>query len=144
MNAIRRWRAVLLPRLSYVLNRLAIPGGARLPLSGDDPAAPQAAVRPAPEQALALFEGLDHVLRLADRLPAGSPGDHVRRSVCELIEANSSSERREKLRTLLAVIEEMEQRRARKLEQSSHTLIAQLLAALRRDVVPVLGDSPRA
>jgi hypothetical protein len=113
-------------------------------LSGDDPASPPAAVRPAPEQALALFEGLDHVLRLADRLPAGSPGDHVRRSVCELIEANSSSERREKLRTLLAVIEEIEQRRARKLEQSSHTLIAQLLAALHSDVVPALGDSPRA
>ena len=144
MNTIRRWGTVLLPRLSYVLNRLAIPGAVRLPLSGDDPAAPHAPARPAPEQALALFEGLDHVLRLADRLPAGSPGDHVRRSVCELIEANSSSERREKLRTLLAVIEEIEQRRARKLEQSSHTLIAQLLAALHRDVVPVLGDSPRA
>ena len=144
MNAIRRWRAVLLPRLSYVLNRLAIAGGAPLPLRGDDPVESHAAVRPAPEHAVALFEGLDHVLRLAHRLPAGSPGDHVRRSVCELIEANSGLERREKLRTLLAVIEEIEQRRARKLEQSSRALIAQLLTALRRDVVPVLGDSPGA
>jgi len=141
MSRIRTWRAVILPRLPFGLQRLVCPDAAPRRVRVDSHREPQAAP-PAAERGVALFEGLDHVLRLAGRLPAGSPGDHVRRSVCELIEANSGLERREKLRVLLEVIDEIEQRRARGPEQSSPTLIEQLLAALRRDVVPVLGDSP--
>ena len=57
-----------------------------------------------PACAASLFEGLNHVLDLASRLPPDVHGDTVRRSVCELIEAGSAGERHHKLRRLLAVI----------------------------------------
>lgn len=57
-----------------------------------------------PACAASLFEGLNHVLDLASRLPPGVHGNTVRRSVCELIEAGSAGERHHKLRRLLAVI----------------------------------------
>src|SRR6476619_2902499 len=34
-----------------------------------------------------LFEGLQHILRLAEECPSGPFGDAMRRSACELIEA---------------------------------------------------------
>lgn len=91
----------------------------------------------------ALFEGLDHVLALADVLPSGDSRDTVRRSVCELIEANSDAERRVRLRTLLSVIDRLERRHARertRIGDATATAIQQLLTALRHRVVPILAD----
>jgi hypothetical protein len=58
------------------------------------------------------FEGMDHLLKLADRLPSGGSGADVRRSVCELIEANTGVERRVRVRRLLTVIDDVQKRRA--------------------------------
>jgi hypothetical protein len=60
-----------------------------------------------------LFEGLNHLLKLADRLPFGGSGSDVRRSVCEMIEAKSGVERSDTRRRLLRVIDDVKQRRAR-------------------------------
>jgi hypothetical protein len=60
-----------------------------------------------------LFEGLNHLLTLADRLPFGGSGNDVRRSVCEMIEAKSGVERRDTRRRLLRLIDAVKQRNAR-------------------------------
>jgi hypothetical protein len=52
-----------------------------------------------------LFEALDHVLSVAERLPVDPPGNDVRRSVCEMIEASSADERRARIGCLLDIIE---------------------------------------
>ena len=81
----------------------------------------------------ALFEGLNHFLKVADRLPPGGSGNDVRRSVCEMIEAKSGVERRDTRRRLLRVIEAVTQRRARGRSRDGDagaTEVEQLLAAL--------------
>ncbi len=80
-----------------------------------------------------LFEGLNHLLKLADRLPFGGSGNDVRRSVCEMIEAKSGVERRDTRRRLLRVIDAVKQRRARGRSRDGDagaTEVEQLLAAL--------------
>lgn len=66
-----------------------------------------------PARHASLFEGLNHLLALADRLPFGGSGNDVRRSVCEMIEAKSGVERRDLRRRLLLVIDGVTRRRVR-------------------------------
>jgi hypothetical protein len=49
---------------------------------------------------LPLFEGLQQLLRLVERLPRTPRCDDVRRSACELIEANTDRQREETLHRL--------------------------------------------
>lgn len=80
-----------------------------------------------------LFEGLNQLLKVADRLPRGGSGGDVRRSVCEMIEATSGVERRDTRRRLLRVIDAVKQRRARGRSRDGDagaTEVEQLLDAL--------------
>ena len=81
-----------------------------------------------------LFEGLNQLLKVADRLPSGGSGSDVRRSVCEMIEAKSGAERRDTRRRLLRVIDAVKQRRASGRSRDGDagaTEVEQLLDALR-------------
>ena len=80
-----------------------------------------------------LYEGLNRLLTLADRLPSGGAGSDVRRSVCELIEAKSGVERRDTRRRLLRLIDGVTRRRALGRSRAGDADAAemdQLLAAL--------------
>ena len=94
--------APMVVRLARAARRL-LTGSAPAPVSEHDAAAGHAS----------LFEGLNHLLKLADRLPFGGSGTDVRRSVCEMIEAKSGVERRDTRRRLLRLIDAVKQRNAR-------------------------------
>lgn len=85
-----------------------------------------------------LFEALDRVLGLAGRLPPGTSSAEVRRSACELIEANSTAERHVRFRRLVNTIHVLQQGRAAPADDTSSAVIEQLLAALRDEVSPIL------
>lgn len=85
-----------------------------------------------------LFEALDRVLGLTGRLPSGTSSAEVRRSACELIEANSTAERHARFRRLVNTIHVLQQGRAAQADDASSAVIEQLLAALRDDVAPIL------
>lgn len=89
----------------------------------------------------ALVDAFTHVLTLAERLPSGASEDHVRRSVCELIEADSGAARHAKVDRLLNSISQLQQARTsgrRRVAQAGSAPIERLLEALRRDVLPIL------
>jgi hypothetical protein len=60
-----------------------------------------------------LFDGLQHVLRLATQCPSGRAGDDIRRAACELIEAHSEAGRHTGRRRILTAIASAEWRRSR-------------------------------
>ncbi len=82
-----------------------------------------------------LFEGLQDVLRIAVDCPPGKSGDDIKRSACELIEADSASDRSSKRRRLLNLIARVEERRSRgrgHRDDPSAALLRRLTDALRR------------
>ena len=82
-----------------------------------------------------LFEGLQNVLRIAVDCPPGKSGDDIKRSACELIEADSVRDRSSKRRRLLNVIARVEERRSRgrsHRDDPSAALLRRLSEALRR------------
>lgn len=85
-----------------------------------------------------LFEALDRVLGLTGRLPSGTSSAEVRRSACELIEANSTAERHARFRRLVNTVHVLQQGRAAHADDASAAVIEQLLAALRDEVAPIL------
>ena len=98
------------------------------------PRAARARERDQPEDG-ALFEGLQNVLRIAVDCPPGKPGDDIKRTACELIEADSGRDRMSKRRQLLNVIARVEERRSRgrsHRDDPSAALLRRLTDALRR------------
>ena len=82
-----------------------------------------------------LFEGLQDVLRIAVDCPPGKSGDDIKRSACELIEADSVRDRSSKRRRLLSVIARVEERRSRgrsHRDDPSAALLRRLSDVLRR------------
>ena len=82
-----------------------------------------------------LFEGLQDVLRIAVDCPPGKSGDDIKRSACELIEADSARDRSSKRRQLLNVIARVEERRSRgrsHRDDPSAVLLRRLSDVLRR------------
>ncbi len=82
-----------------------------------------------------LFEGLQDVLRIAVDCPPAKSGDDIKRSACELIEADSARDRSSKRRRLLNVIARVEQRRSRgrsHRDDPSAALLRRLSDVLRR------------
>jgi hypothetical protein len=92
-------------------------------------------------EAATLFQSLDHVLRLAEALPRDASGDCVRRSVCELIEANSGQEQRDRLLRLVDIVHDLERRDAHRrngVDDSDSSGLKQLLRVVRREILPIL------
>ena len=88
----------------------------------------------------ALLQRLSHLLTLADRLPAGSSEDHVRRCVCEVIEAEAPELQR-KVGVLLRSIQRLQHERQhglRRTQQAGAPAIDRLLGALYDGVMPML------
>ena len=85
-----------------------------------------------------LFEALDRVLGLTGRLPSETSSAEVRRSACELIEANSTAERHARFRRLVNAVHVLQQGRTAHGDDASSAVIEQLLAALRDEVAPIL------
>ncbi len=88
-----------------------------------------------------LFEGLDHVLRLAQRFPAGASGNDVRQAVYDLIEARNAADGRNKLRRLLSTLEALQQRRSRgrsRADDADAAAVDTFVSTLRREVIPAL------
>ena len=82
-----------------------------------------------------LFEGLQDVLRIAVDCPPGKSGDDIRRTACELVEADSARDRSSKRRRLLSVIARVEDRRSRgrsHRDDPSAALLRRLSDVLRR------------
>ena len=82
-----------------------------------------------------LFEGLQDVLRIAVDCPPGKSGDDIRRTACELVEADSARDRSSKRRRLLSVIARVEERRSRGRsyrDDPSASLLRRLSEVLRR------------
>ena len=98
----------------------------------------QAAAADRVEPGESQFEALDHVLSVAERLPAGPTGDLVRRSVCELIETSSARQRRERIASLLEIIESVRRRRAAGTSHASDpdSLALDQLSAAVTQIVP--------
>ena len=94
----------------------------------------------------ALFEALNQVLRLADRLPAGSSSDRVRRCVCEFIEAGAGADRDARLGLLVASITDLQRSdHGRHQGQSGvSSAIERLLDVVRSEVIPILQPGYRA
>ena len=90
-----------------------------------------------------LFEALDRVLGLAERLPSGASAAQIRRSACELIEASSTAERHARFRQLVNVIDALRPGKGARhahAEDAPPAVIEQLLTALRHEVAPILLD----
>ena len=90
-----------------------------------------------------LFEALDRVLGLAERLPSEASTAQIRRSACELIEADSTAERHNRFRQLVNAIDALRAGDALRRtgpEDARSAVIVQLLAALRQEVAPILLD----
>jgi len=88
-----------------------------------------------------LFEALDRVLGLAERLPSGTSAAQIRRSACELIEASSTAERHARFRQLVNVIDSLRPEKAARhthADDAPSAVIEQLLTALRHEVAPIL------
>jgi hypothetical protein len=87
-----------------------------------------------------LFEALDRVLGLAERLPSGASSAQIRRSACELIEASSAAERHVRFRRLVNLIDALRPADAgpRIDPDARAAVIEQLLTALRHEVAPIL------
>jgi hypothetical protein len=86
-------------------------------------------------------ERLSRLLTLAGRLPAGTSEDHVRRCVCEVIEAEAP-EFPERVGALLQSIVRLQHERRhglRRAQQAGAPAIERLLTALYDDVVPMVG-----
>ena len=90
-----------------------------------------------------LAEQLQHLLTLADRLPSGEGEDHVRRCVCEVIEAEDG-EQRHKAILLLGSISQLQHAREygrRRDQQAGAPAVERLLTALCGTIVPLLQPS---
>jgi hypothetical protein len=90
-----------------------------------------------------LFEALDRVLGLAERLPSEASSARIRRSACELIEADSTADRHNRFRELVNAIDALRAGDALRRtgpEDARSAVIAQLLTALRHEVAPILLD----
>lgn len=86
---------------------------------------------------VSLFEGLQHVLRLAAQCPPGPVGDDIRRAACELVEANSRAAQQAGRRRLLKTIARVEWRHAcgqSRRDDPSELTSKQLVAALCREL----------
>ncbi len=86
------------------------------------------------------------MLRLAERLPSGASEDDVRRSVCELIEADAGPEQADKVAGLLNSIVQLKKERElglRRAQQAGAPAIDRLLEALRQEVPPILQEPRR-
>ena len=89
-----------------------------------------------------LIEHLQQMLRVVDRLPAGTPGNELRRGVCEAVEAHTASARRVRLERLLDEIARVPVPRAGTVSggASAEGGLAAHLAALRAAILPLLGE----
>jgi hypothetical protein len=82
----------------------------------------------------------NHLLTLANRLPAGASEDCVRRCVCEVMEADRAG-RNTKVQSLLTSIARLQherQRGLRRAQQTGATAIERLLTALCDAAAPLL------
>lgn len=97
-------------------------------------------------QAEERFTQLQHMLTVVGGLPAGAPGDRLRRAVCEAIEADTERLRRERLTRLLADIDGIQdgQRRSAQAgapaDAETSTLLTALGAAVRSLIDGPLGQ----
>jgi hypothetical protein len=84
-----------------------------------------------------LFESLQRVLRLADECPRCPAGDAVRRAACNLVEANSTRDRRMHRRRMLKAIAHLERSGAyqpRRDDDPGGRALKQLTDALRHEI----------
>lgn len=90
--------------------------------------------RQAPEPQVAVFERLQHLLRLSAQCPAGPAGDEIRRGTCEFIEADSGQVRQTARRRVFKAIARAESRYARRRNRADDPEPDTLrqLAAIRR------------
>lgn len=86
-----------------------------------------------------LLEDMEHVLRVAVECPSGQPGDDIRRSACELIEASSVRQRNLTRRRMLKTIAQVTGRHSRgrsRDDDPSPLTLRRLTEALRREPRP--------
>lgn len=84
-----------------------------------------------------LFESFQRVLQLADECPRGPAGDAVRRAACELVEADSTGQRRTCRRQMLKAVSRLERWQAyqpHRNDDPSLAALKQVTEALRREI----------
>jgi hypothetical protein len=89
-----------------------------------------------------LFESLQHVLQLADECPRDPEGDAIRRAACELVEADSTRQRRVRRRQMLKAIARLERcyaQQPRRQDDASLLGVNRLTDALRHELRPDLA-----
>lgn len=94
----------------------------------------------------ALFESLQSVLQLADECPRSPSGDAVRRAACELVEADSTRQRRVRRRRMLRAVARLERSHERQRDRNdgpSLLLLKRLADALRDELRPELDAYTR-
>ncbi|HEV3483927.1 MAG TPA: hypothetical protein VG106_00865, partial [Vicinamibacterales bacterium] len=81
-----------------------------------------------------VFESLQRVLQLADACPRGPEGDAVRRAACELVEAETATERRVRRRRILRAVTRLERWQARHALAAEEGGVKRLTDALRDEI----------
>ncbi len=83
------------------------------------------------------FESLDRVMQLADQCPRGAAGDAVRRAACELVEADTTRQRRAGRRRMLKALAQLDRwqaHQARRQNESDAATLKPLTDALRHAI----------
>lgn len=81
-----------------------------------------------------VFESLQRVLQLADACPRSPEGDAVRRAACELVEAETATERRVRRRRMLRAVTRLERWQARHSLAGDEGGVKRLTEALRDEI----------